>query len=61
MITWVLFVIFLDTNRYYVSPASMHRSMEECFEARESTLSTFPQPKINYEVICIQSDKVKMQ
>lgn len=30
--------------------------MDECFEAREYFMATAPQPKINYEAICIQTD-----
>jgi len=55
---WMLFVIVLEVDRYYVAPRGPFGSMEVCFEARERTLSTFPQPKINYEAICIKTDKV---
>lgn len=58
--TWVLFVIMLEADRYYVSPTGMHQSMEECFAARDYFLATAPKPKINYEAVCIQSDKVEM-
>jgi len=54
----MLFVIVLEVDRYYVAPRGPFESMEVCFEARERTLNTFPQPKINYEAICIQTDKV---
>jgi hypothetical protein len=33
--------------------------MEACFEARDVVMQTAPQPKINYEAICIQTDKMK--
>jgi len=33
-------------------------TMEVCFEERESILSTLPKPKINYEAVCIQTNKV---
>ena len=56
--TWVLFVIVLEADRYYVSPNGMYKTMDECFEAREIVLQSAPQPKINYEAICIQSDKI---
>lgn len=57
--TWVLFVILLEADRYYVSPNGMYPTMEDCFEAREFFMATAPQPKINYDAICIQSDKIK--
>jgi len=33
--------------------------LAECFEAREYFISTAPKPKINYEAICIQTDKME--
>lgn len=56
--TWVLFVIVLEADRYYVSPNGMYQTMDACFEAREVVMQSAPQPKINYEAICIQSDKI---
>jgi len=56
--TWVLFVIVLEADRYYVSPNGMYKTMDACFEAREIVMQSAPQPKINYEAICIQSDKI---
>ena len=53
---WMLFVIVLEADRYFVAPRGPFPTMEVCFEARERTLSNFPQPKINYEAICIQTD-----
>jgi hypothetical protein len=56
--TWVLFVILLEADRYYVSPNGMYPTMEDCFEARDFFMATAPQPKINYEAICVQTDKL---
>lgn len=53
---WVLFVILLEADRYYVSPQGVYPTMDVCFEAREGIINTAPQPKINYEVICVQTD-----
>ena len=61
MVTWVLFVILLDADRYYVSPNGFYQTMEQCFEARELFMLTAPQPKINYEAVCIQSDRITTQ
>jgi hypothetical protein len=57
--TWVLFVIVLEADRYYVSPNGMYETMNDCFEAREFFMATAPKPKINYDAICIQSDKIE--
>ena len=53
---WVLFVILLEANRYYVSPNGIYPSMNDCFEAREYVMQTAPQPKMNYDAICIQTN-----
>ena len=54
----MLFVIVLEADRYFVAPRGPFESMEVCFEERESILNTFPEPKINYEAVCIRTDKV---
>ena len=53
---WVLFVIFLEADQYMVAPQGVYPSMADCFEAREFVMQTAPQPKINYDAICIQTD-----
>jgi len=55
---WMLFVIVLEADRYFVAPRGPYPSMEVCFEERSRTLATLPKPKINYEAICIHTDKV---
>jgi hypothetical protein len=57
---WMLFVIMLEVDRYYVAPQGPFPSMEVCFEARDYFMDTAPKPKINYEAVCIQTDKVGM-
>ena len=57
---WMLFVIMLEADRYYVAPQGPFPSMEVCFEARDYFMGTAPKPKINYEAVCIQTDKVGM-
>ena len=56
---WVLFVIFLETDRYMVAPQGVYPTMDDCFEARENVMQSAPQPKINYEAVCIQTDKLR--
>jgi hypothetical protein len=53
---WMLFVIVLEADRYFVAPRGPFESMEVCFETREVVMQSAPQPKINYEAICIQTD-----
>jgi len=56
---WMLFVIILQQDSYMVAPQGPFPTMEVCFEARERIMDTAPKPKINYEVVCIQTDKVE--
>ncbi len=53
---WMLFLIVLESNAYMVAPQGPFTSMEGCFEAREAVMRSAPQPKINYEAVCIQTD-----
>ena len=61
MITWVLFVLLLEAERYYVMPQGHYMTMEECFEARDVVMQSAPQPKMNYDAICIQTNEISMQ
>jgi hypothetical protein len=56
---WMLFIIVMQADSYMVAPRGPFPTMEACFEARESTLSTFPDPKINYEAVCVQTNQIK--
>jgi hypothetical protein len=38
----------------------MYPTMNDCFEAREFLLATAPQPKVNYDAICVATNKVEM-
>jgi hypothetical protein len=55
---WMLFVILLEPDRYMVSPNGLFTSAEECESARTVFMTTAPQPQINYEAMCIATDKV---
>ena len=61
MTIWMLFVIFLEADRYYVVQNGVFQTMESCFAAREVFMLTAPQPKINYEAVCISTNKVELQ
>ena len=53
---WLLFTILIQTDGYAVYPQGPFMTMDECFEAREYVVQTAPQPKINYEAVCVQTD-----
>lgn len=59
MTIWMLFIIVLDSDRYYVQANSFYSTMDQCFEAREVVMQSAPQPKINYEAVCIQTDRIE--
>ena len=61
MNVWVLFIIILDATRYYAQPDSYYLAMEKCFEARDMFMEIAPYPKINYEAVCIQTDRMQMR
>ena len=52
---WILFAILIQGDGYAVYPQAFP-TMSECFEAREYFMTTAPQPKINYEAVCIQTN-----
>ena len=54
---WLLFAILIQTDGYAVFPQGPFMTMNDCFEAREVFINTAPKPKINYEAVCIQTDK----
>jgi len=56
---WMLFVIVLEANAYFIAPKGPFTSMEGCFKAREVVMAELPKPKINYEAVCIQTDQVE--
>ena len=53
---WLLFAILIQTDGYAVFPQGPFMTMNDCFEAREVFINTAPQPKINYEAVCVQTD-----
>ncbi len=53
---WILFVILLEVDRYYVAPQDVFPTMASCFEARDFFMATAPKPKVNYDAICIMTD-----
>ena len=58
MVTWVLFVLLLEAEKYYVMPQGQYLTMEDCFGAHELFMRTAPKPKINYEAICVQTNQI---
>jgi hypothetical protein len=57
MTLWLLVVIFIVDGSAYMHHGGLYGSMDECFDEWEIVMQTAPQPKINYEAICIQTDQ----
>jgi hypothetical protein len=55
---WILFVILLEADRYIVAPQGIFPAMDDCFAAHEAFMAEAPKPKMNYDAICIQTDKL---
>lgn len=53
---WILFVIFLEADRYMVAPQGVFPTMIQCFEAHTLFMMEAPKPKVNYDAICIMTD-----
>ena len=58
MVTWILFVLLLEAEKYYVMSQGQYLTMKDCFEAREIVMQSAPQPKMNYEAICVQTNQI---
>ena len=53
---WFLVGIAVGIGGAQAVPVSLHKSMDECFRAREVFMEELPKPKMNYEVVCIRTD-----
>ena len=58
--TWILFVIMINSQGYATKVDSFHEEMDKCFERRQEIVRTLGTPIINYQAICVRTDKVKM-
>ena len=56
---WVLIGILLTQEAIYAQPVSTHVTMADCFEAREVAMQDLPQPKINYEFVCVRTNLIE--
>jgi len=57
MTLWLLVVVIVVDGMAYMQNGGLHATMKDCFEARENVMQTAPQPKINYEAVCIKTDQ----
>ena len=57
MMMWFMVVIIAMDSGVKYFPNGVYTTMTKCFEAREEFMLSAPRPKINYEAVCIQTDK----
>ena len=60
MSVWVLVAMMFIEGQFKFMMLGAYTAMDECFEAREYFMATGPQPKINYESICIKTDQLEI-
>jgi len=57
--TWVLLVIMIGPQNYATQVDSMHDKMDKCFERRQEIVKIIGEPIVNYQAVCIRTDKIK--
>lgn len=55
---WVLVVLVFVEGRLGVMPNGVFISKEDCLSAQEHFMKTGPQPQINYDTICVNTDQL---
>ena len=56
--TWILFVIIMDSNGWAVVADSKHNNMMDCFKRRDVVVEKLGTPIINYQAVCAVTDKI---
>lgn len=46
----------LQAEQFFVRPHGPFLDMATCFQARDEILAQFPEPKVNYEAVCVKTD-----
>lgn len=54
MVAWLLVAVVASGNEVVTKPFGIFIEMTDCFEGRDLLLAQAPQPKINYEVLCVK-------
>lgn len=55
---WVLIGVLIASQGVAVKPFGLYPTMISCFEARDEYMANMPQPKVNYELVCVKTDKI---
>lgn len=57
---WALVLIYFTETELHFRGIGVYASMAECFEAREQFMAEGPQPKINYESVCVATNRLDL-
>lgn len=57
---WALVLIYFAETELHFRGIGVYPSMDECFEAREQFMAGGPQPKLNYESVCVSTNRLEV-
>lgn len=57
---WALVLIYFAETELHFRGIGVYASMSECFEARENFMAEGPQPKVNYESVCVATNRLEV-
>jgi len=55
---WILVGLLVQASQIYVKPIAIHESMSDCMMHREVVVEQIGRPVVNYQVVCIQTDRI---
>ena len=55
---WILIGLLVQASQIYVKPIALHESMADCMTHREVVVEQIGRPIVNYQVVCIQTDRI---
>lgn len=58
MILWVLLGITIQPDSANLHSIGIYSSMDDCFSAREVVMTQLPKPKMDYELVCVKTNKL---
>jgi len=55
---WILVGLLVQASQIYVRPIALHESMDGCMAHREYVVEQIGRPIVNYQVVCVQTDRI---
>lgn len=55
---WILVGLLVQASQLYTKPIAVHESLDDCMAHREYVVQNIGRPIINYQVICVATDRV---